>query len=140
MVWLLSAFQLQIRGLGTYKFTWATFLTESGDLFISHAFGHDDEGPLSTMNMMRYLICNAADEVNNGIEWKLPEDLKKIEETELQKEARQIKMVKKEKAKDAKEVAKQKAKDAKIAAKKNARADFLLCNATDCASTKSDAE
>ena len=29
---------------------------------------------------------------------------------------------------------------AKIAAKKNARADFLLCKATDCASTKSDAE
>jgi hypothetical protein len=99
-------FNCKFGVLSTYEYTWATFLTESGHLFISPAFCQDDEGPLSTMNMMRYLICTAADEVNSGTEWKLPQDLQSIELTAHQQEVKRSKLVTKNLAKAAKEAAK----------------------------------
>jgi hypothetical protein len=71
--------------------------------------------------MVRYLICTATDELNNGTEWKLPQDLKHIEDTESQKLAKQLKMEIKMEAKGAKEAATKEKKNAQSAAKKEAK-------------------
>ena len=55
------------------------------------------------MNVMRYLICNAADEVNSGTECKLPQDLRSVELTAHQSEVKRKKTVAKNSAKVARE-------------------------------------
>jgi hypothetical protein len=88
-IYQLCGYQVQFKCrygvLSNYEFTWATLLTESGELLISPAFSQGDSGPLSTMNMMRYLICRAAEEVNCGIEWMLPQDLVSLDVIEEEK-------------------------------------------------------
>jgi hypothetical protein len=86
--------------LSTYEFTWATLLTESGDLLISPAFCQDGAGPLSTTNMMRYVICRAADDVRSKIQWKLPQDLIPPADEVVKQEVKRLKLNARKEAKD----------------------------------------
>ncbi len=94
-IYQLCSFQVQFKCkyglLSNYEFTWATLLTESGELLVSPAFSQGDAGPLSTINMMRYLICRAAEVVNHRTEWMPPQDLVSLDDVEAeQKEAQRI--------------------------------------------------